>query len=408
MIPVSAKRALLARLILSNNANEAQKHDFYEKAFGEEYDKTDLTPQKIEIKAKSQLQKSGFGKLEEEVISVLFNKGIDIFLSSIREDLDRCLTLVLNELNVQKSSLEIKESDVERIIKQISTIKNRLAISDDNLNFKKKIENIVEIGFRDFEKEMVGTINNRFKTNKFRQKSSFDYIKNRFPYFFKHNEILVFNSSEERDYELLGLNSEITKTLLVDFENYWSPAIKKVYKEYEKFSNQITEKIKPVIREIENEINIGLNIHLNVYAIPKINVSQNDFFRRLNIETGSIIQENTGWKIKWFLNIIPYPTYVVTSYTIETSTYLNMLCLKIRELIDEYIEETNNIIQNELLSVLSTAKEEVDNYVGEYENVMQNAILQKKGADFDLASAIHTIQKDIEICNQLIGKLHNL
>lgn len=133
IIPVSAKRALLARLMLSNKAEESQKEDFYIKAFGEEFDREDLTPKMIEKAANSQFKKSGFELLEKEILQVLFEKGNTILLKSVIEDIERCFKQVFNDLSIEKGGLETKEVDIQRTINQVNDIRKKLEVLNTRL-----------------------------------------------------------------------------------------------------------------------------------------------------------------------------------------------------------------------------------------------------------------------------------
>lgn len=406
-IPLSAERALYAKLMSNNLANESQKETFYKRAFGEEYELEDLTPKRIEKAILSQLRKSNFDILETEIINALLKKADKILLKAVKEGLELCLERVFNAISMDKGALETKDAEIQRIIKEAKAILDKLkAINADN-KFKKKAKEIATNEFSSFQQVISDVIVDEFSNNKFYYNSSFTFIKERFSRFFQPNQKICYENKEEMDKVISDLNGSMAVIMEREFQVYWGIVTKKIYQEYNIFRNDVLKKVEPALKEVEKVIQTGLNIpHLYANPITYSTTDEYDFWGTLNNQSYNVIKAKKDWRIKfWF--IIPYPQWY-TEYCISTNDYRDFILNKVSKFIDNKLVDLELAMEQEMGNTLKEAKAQVESKANEYIKQMNEAIKQKAEGEKLIPERIEQLSQNLEICNNHLQELSKI
>lgn len=415
VIPVSARRALYARLMLSNCATEEQKKEFYGEAFGNQYElmlkhfKGEFPSEMLQEAIENELKASNFNLLEIEILNVLSKKGDRILLKSAKDDLERCLKQVCNDISVEKGALETKEADINRTIAEANAILEKLnVINLEDEDFKKKVIELSQKGFDEFNESITETIKSEFRNNRFRQRSYFDSIKAKYPNFFIPNLILQFENEHQKEEIMADLNQNVSKAMRIEFDNYWTPVIKQIYIEYQSFARKVEDMIKPAIKEIEAVIEKGLNISLYDYEMGNIWVEEYQFFQDLTIGTNNLIKANKGWRLGWVFWIIPWPEKYIKNYTLNTDDYIQFLLDNAEKLIQEHILHISRIVENQLGTLIQNAQNQVEAYAQEYIDAMEYVIIQKQGGEEYIEERITQLSEHLDTCNQHLQTLSKI
>lgn len=419
---VSAENALLARLVESRRASDEQSRDFNEKVFGGLWDESDPpTAEESRQAASRWLKKSGLPRLEQKIISFLYEQRTAILFGSVIDETERVLTQVSNNLDVGRGTLFASKQKIDQLRREIDKI-------------RKELEGIAKVP-KKFEEDVVRDIERKFKDFK-------RYVDNVIIYFFSKDQSaaqtgvlpkrvtdflgitnfeVTADNREQALKSIRELNQHIFDCLEYEFDEFWNGMVADLKTSYDKLGDDLTRKINPLKTKIEQKINETLNINLRFTGARVKKLPLNDFYLRVQRDIGTFVHEKTELNprledrqyrfkgLKLFgrtifrPRVIPYKVIRLdeTKYYASSALYQSYLREQIDPLIDSSIELAKKITDQQFLHVIKEAQDALNEYTDRYIRIMKEEI--KLIGDADKVNVrIREIDSDIATVGSLL------
>lgn len=130
ILPVSAERGVLARMVLTRRASRKVLEDFVRRTFGEETTADAVNLDSCQPSAERMLQRSGIPEFEKRVLSHLYAHRGKMLLGGLVSDLDRHLNAFHNHLVTAQATLEADQKQLEERIQalraEVQKVRDRL------------------------------------------------------------------------------------------------------------------------------------------------------------------------------------------------------------------------------------------------------------------------------------------
>lgn len=289
--PVSARKGLLAKLILQGTATEGQVKDF-KKFFSSAYareneDGSSFTPAPPEI-APQALEDSKIPTIEDRVIqTIVQNSGWNL-LSGVCGKLDKAAKGIEDTLNVEIKGWQMAIKDLEAKVKEYKqrseSAKRKLQSVRNSV--KKKEQELIEKfsleldRFSSSAKLKIGEQFNLFAEARAKKGSSnpLGWIKESLESFFQQFSPLVFDSSKSGSdpYKIRVYNESEAKNIWKAINDFCGPIIKKWWLEAQdqlirdgaKIQQELASQIQGQTQEISDELSRYLKESLQIKLNP--------------------------------------------------------------------------------------------------------------------------------------------
>lgn len=416
IVLISSERALLGRLIESNNASDDQKKDFKQIAFGEfwaskasEKDTLDAVPQILE--------NSGFKDLEDQVLKVIYNKRSQIFLSSLLDDLVKCVQLIANYLKVGQATLKTNEVKIVQLQEEILNIQNELdAFSNQRDNFKKKAHQIINSQLDQFKK----SIQNDIKSSFIQPNSSepvYSWIKKESSFWYGNDYVVKHTNPHFVEQKFKIIHQQITRNIEVRFDIMWNNIFNRLYETFKLHQTELEKKSEPIVFKVEKTLNKGLNIRLKPTSIEfKTPSFENFYYQSLN-QLNSLIVQKTESNMSFFQSFWNgflqwFDAGEKEIFTNTTQVSCKQYSRFIENNLDKHLYEPKKIafemVNAKYLRSINSANQELKQFVVRYKSIIADEIGKKGGSKEEIKERTKTFHNDLNEVKNLLSNIQKV
>lgn len=405
---ISAKHALLSRLILKNNATDGAKSDFGKIAFG--FRATKVLDSDYKQAANEILKTSKIEEVEDSILRHVFDNRSRIFIESLQDNLKRLLNEFKNKFVVTAAgTLNKTVKEIESLEAKIEDAKKKQQnIQEEADNFDEEMKNWIESEFKKFEKSILDHIESAFNIDKAEEKQSFfgnmlpSWVKKLQGYIQSAEEQSMYSSIEDIEEIIKQLNQIISEELSTSFavfkKNLESMVLNKQGILFEKLKKTINEIARDFETTLKKELQIELEpVELQIESInPQKMLSNAETFIDRFVKSNSRIRyvrheyqvyvkgswcerdryekryktqpewftENNinknGIELHWKKEIEMYNTNAkrVTNHLVEQN--IKSQIKKARDSFSSYVNDYMATIQEQKIKLTSSSKEEIE------------------------------------------------
>jgi GTPase SAR1 family protein len=386
---VSAKQALLSRLILTGNDTPAVKSDFAKIAFGiaTAGKKTDIEYNEA---AREILTHSNIEEIEFSIINHIFENRSKIFFESLQDNLKRLLQEFKNKyVTTASGTLSKTVQEIEALEEKIKEAKKKQqSIQEEADKFEAEIRNWMEAEFKGFEKSTIDHIESAFNIGKAEEKQSFlnkiipNWVKKLQHHIKNAEEQSTDSSYEEIEAIVKELNQIISSELHTSFIAFKKSLENKVLSKQNTLFESLKQTINSLAREFETTLKKELKIeleavelHLDAINLDKM-LSDADVFLDRFVKSNYRIQnvkrsEQVLIPGSWCGQDRLQTRYVMKQEWIqENNINKNVIELHWRREIETYNSNavflTNRLIESGIKTQIKHARKSFDSYVDDY------------------------------------------
>ena len=406
---LSAKQALLSRLILTGNYTAAIKSDFAKIAFGvaSASKKTDAEYKEA---AKEILMLSNIEEIETNIINHIFENRGKLFYESLQDRLKQLLQEFKNKyLTTASSTLSKTVHEIEALEEKIKEAKKKQeSIQDEATRFETEIRSWIKTEFEGFEKSTIDHIDSAFNQEKAEVKQSVfhkiipNWVRRLQHYIRNAEEQSTYASREQTEEIARNLNQIISKELYGDFSEFKKNLEGKILSKQNTLFEKLKQTINSLAREFETTLGRELKVELKPvelllepvnldkmladadmllnrfvksdFKVHDVEREQRVFIKgswceRDRYETRYIIQKEwiqenkinkTGIELHWKKEIETYNSnaVVMTNRLIESS--IKTQIKNARQSFDTYVDDYLTIIREQKTKLSSNSREEIN------------------------------------------------
>ncbi len=386
---ISAKQALLSRLILTGNDTPAVKSDFAKIAFGiaTAGKKTDTEYKEA---ARDILTHSNIEEIELSIINHIFENRSKIFFESLQDNLKRLLQEFKNKYVITASgTLSKTVQEIEELEGKIKEAKKKQqSIQEEADKFETEIRSWIETEFKGFEKSTIDHIESAFNLEKAEEKQSFlnkiipNWVRNLQLYIKSAEEQSTYSSYEEIEMIVKELNQIISNELHTSFVAFKKNLENKVLSKQNALFETLKHTINSLAREFETTLKKELKIelepvelHLDAINFDKMLSDADVFLNRFvksnykieNVERPEQVYIQGSWCER---NRVETRYVMKQEWIHETNINKNGIELHWRKKIETYnsnaIVMTNSLIESSIKTQIKNARKSFDSYVDNY------------------------------------------
>ncbi|MCG9911801.1 MAG: dynamin family protein [Flavobacteriales bacterium] len=425
---ISASRALLSRLILTDNATSEAKKDFGKIAFGFRANQKDDAEYKElanEILISSQIM-----EVENKIINYIFENRSRIFIESLQDNLKRLLQEFKNQFVVTAEgvlSRTIEEiEDLEAKIEEAK--KKQQNIQDEAEKFETEMRDWIEKEFRTFENTIIDQIESAFNYEKEEDKQSLlgritpNWVKRIHKALTQVEEQLKHTPKFQIENSIRNLNIEINQELLNSFNEFRKQLEGKLAQKQTLLFTNLKQTIDSLAKDFESTLKKGLHIEFDSYGVR---FEEPDFDRTL-MEADALIDRfvKTDFKIvkvkkqgqvyskraNCFLGGYRTITFYEDEMFAENKISKASLEIFWRKIIQERYQNakdfTNRLLENNIKSQIRNARNSFNNYVGAYlATIQEKKVKLSTGSKEEIEEQICRLRKTNENVTAIISEL---
>lgn len=386
---ISASRALLSRLILTDNASQEAKKDFGKIAFGFRANQKDDTEYK-EL-AKEILVSSRITDVESNVIKYIFENRSRIFIESVQDNLKRLLQEFKNKFVVTAQGVLSRTIDeIEELEAKIEEAKKKQqSIQDEAEKFERVIKEWIAVEFDSFINTITDQIDSAFNFEKAKEKQSLlgkimpKWVKKIHRALTQVEEKLPVNSKIEIENAVRQLNSEINQELLNSFALFRTQLEEKMASKQSFLFASLKQTINILAKDFESTLKKALHIE---FEFTGVRFEEPDFYTTLlqadgliekfiktnekmvpTTKEGKVFQRNLS---NCFLGGYQKFSYIENQMMTEIKISKSALEIFWRKIIDERYENargmTNRLIEKNIKEQIKDARNSFNSYVDDY------------------------------------------
>lgn len=385
----SAKQALLARLILTENASSAAKGDFAKIAFGlaSGNNKSDSDYKEA---ARTILQHSNIEEIESKIINHIFENRSKIFFESLQDNLKRLLLEFKNKyVTTASGTLNKTIQEIESLEEKIKEAKKKQeSIQEEADKFESEIKSWIETEFKGFEKSILDHIDSAFNIEKAEEKQSLfnklipRWVKKLQSYIKSAEEQSTYSSSEQIENIVRELNQIISQELYQSFFDFKKNLENRVLLKQNELFEKLKQTINNLARDFEATLKKELKIELEAVELRLDSVnfdrilSEADQFLSRFVKSNYTIQnverpQRVFIQGSWCERDRYETRYVIQQeWVVENNINKNGIELHWKGQIETYnsnaVVMTNRLIENNIKSQIKNARKCFDSYVDDY------------------------------------------
>lgn len=422
---ISAKKALLSRLILLDNATPEAKQDFGKMAFGRLASTVD--DYQYKEYAKTLLVESNINVIESQLIDFVYKERGRLFVETLLDNLKRYLNEFKNKyVLTAQGTLSITVGEIESLEKKIEEAKKKQqSIEDEAEKFEKEIKTWIENEFKTFSKNAQDCIEALFSAEKAQQKAAFFGIK--IPLWVttmqRRVESVLSNSLSESKQQTLAKVIQLNKEILVQLNNEFIEFKKelelRIFDKQKNLLNKLETTINLMARDFESTVKKGLQI--NLISI-ELKLNQSLDFDRIQAEANSTIERfiKTDTSIRDIpLDIEVYiegnwcrkgrfevqrhwQQIAVQEYKISKESVEIFWRNSMEKMAEEAKSIAMTFIEDQIKQQIKNARKRIDDYIDEYLAIIQS---EKNRLS---SSSVDVIRQRIENLKQLDSKIRTM
>jgi small GTP-binding protein len=391
---ISAKKALLSRLILLDNATPEAKQDFGKMAFGRLASTVD--DYQYKEYAKTLLGESNINVIESQLIDFIYKERGRLFVETLLDNLKRYLSDFKNKfISTPQGALSVTITEIEALEKKIAEAKKKQkGIEDEADSFETEIKTWIEGEFKEFEKNINSSIGLLFSTDKPQHQSKFLGVK--IPLWLeslrsKVQSAFVESISESR-IQTLAKITKLNKEIIVQFNKEFSEFKKELeYKVFEKqkgLMQKLETSINVMARDFESTVKKSL--HVNLVSI-QLHLLHNIDFDRIQAEADSSIDrfvktqtvekdvplefeiyiEGGFCRKGRFETHTHWQRMAVPEYQISKDSVASFWKSSMETMAGDAKKIAIDFINEQIRKQIKIASDSINNYIGEYLSIIQ-------------------------------------
>lgn len=376
---VSARKALVARLVQKSNAPDGVISDYAKSfaEFGENMPLNDLLQY-----APGRLKASNLTFIEDNILTFVYNNREKILLDSLIEGITDVIKLLNNHLLLAKKANETSESDLNR---KITEIKNEIRDLDSSLTdlnneaekFEKKIIEWINTRFQEIQEECESIIDSIFtETSQTETKK-----EGLFSEMIETIRTAVGDLIGRKDQNTLSnIVNQANGTMMTLFDNLFLEFRAKLETEGRDKQQELLKKFTQIINlcrgRIEEKIGTTFDITLQpvVLYLEKLDVSD------INSKVATFIkahQQSQARTVKdgWCSTKTVYDT--IHTYSLDKAEVKKAWVGKINDLFEGSKATVDAFIKKTIIDTVNTAKTDFTRYANGYVQVMNREVLGK-------------------------------
>lgn len=420
----SAEKAVLGRVMLSGNASEKQKTDFYNLVYGVKR-RRKIPEEYVISDAKEILEESGILSLEDKIIRKIHEKRMRIFVTSMIYKLEKLLDQVKRNIEVSKGSLNKRGIQIEKLKSDIGEINSQLEeLSVINSEFKKKGNNSIDNFFHQFKEQVTQNIKSIFSDDKDIKTDNLipflaDILK-------RLNYVFTTEDKQKIAEKVDDLHFQVMKSLDSSFRVLWNRVVSHMHRYHEEQVEKINVLIKPLVKRIEDKINEELDIDLKPNDMRFPPLVLNKFYEKIERDVNRLISEkdvfsprletetrvaNKDVKFLFWTIRKKGDVYEVTrfkmwkkQYSFSSYQYQRYLVNEIKSLSSNTEAIAKQVVEKQFEKFRDEVEAQVTNYSQRYISIIENEI-QRKEAGIDIEERKKVVSSDLIALDRMIQTL---
>lgn len=418
---VAAESALLARVVESGKASDAQVRDFAKKCFGE-INARKTTLKQCQEHAEAFLEESKLRVLEGQVISFVYADRGRLLLEGLLDDLDRSLIPLVNYFEATRSALQLEQ---EQLVGKLEQLKQdmqevhqaRAGTASAAETVQRQIEDWVKEEFRRFHDDIKSKLSADLGESK-APGTRFGAVVNlvrgsrlyQFVFGIRNKQ---FSTQKEAEENLAELNRQINQQLQDWYEQFRLDLEHSAVDRQRQLYTSLSQEMEPLVRKIEQRVNQRLNISLTPRRVevplPTVTDLHQEFEARIKQYLKKQAQPRTytehqkqgagyeayiegydehGWTFKsrtprWGMREKYITVPVEKSYT-EQRYRLDLESLRaaweecIRRMTTASIATVRRVVADSVREEVDRVQQEVQAYADEYIDAVQKALNERR------------------------------
>lgn len=431
ILHVSARNALLARLIINNNATKEARYDFGKIAFGVTAAKA---TQEDYIKiAHDVLQDSNILEVEDKIINYIYDNRSRIFIEGLLDNLKRILNDFKNKFVITaEGALNKTIQEIEELESKIDEAKKKQEnIQDEAEKFEKEIKDWIEGEFKKFEKTILDDIDSAFNWDKAEEKKPFSrreprkWVK-KIQTFLK-DAVESTNDKSKKDIEQVvrNINLKIHSELSTSFSEFKKDLEQKILSQQSFLFENLKVTINSLAREFELTLKKTLHINLEIVELRidafDINraLNQADSFIERFIKSNPAIKEVQREKLIYNPGSWCEEGWYSTQYVVESE-------LTIENQVNKYgleihwkkeIESMNSsakkitiqLIESNIKNQIKNARKSFNSYVNDYlTTIQEQKIKLSRGSRDEIENRLMELKKINNNISSIISEIESI
>ncbi|HWY33546.1 MAG TPA: dynamin family protein [Nitrosopumilaceae archaeon] len=391
---ISAKKALLSRLILMQTATPEAKEDFGRMAFGAMATKMDQ--EHYREYAKTLLAESNINTVETQLIDFIYKERGRLFIETLLDNLKRYLSDFKNKfISTAQGTLGATITEIEALEKKIEEAKKKQqSIEDDAENFETEIKAWIGTEFKSFENKINDSIELLFSSEQTQHQSKFLGIK--IPLWFpalqaKVQTALINSHSESRDETLrkvTKLNKEIIAQLNSEFIEFKKELEFKIFDKQKSLLANLETSINVMARDFESTVKKSL--HVNLISI-QLQLNQSLDFDKVQAEANNTIdrfvstdtvEKDVPMQFEVYIKggicrkgrfetHTSWQKIAVPEYKISRESVASFWKSSMESMANGAKQIAISFIDEQIRKQIKIARDSIDNYIGEYLSIIQ-------------------------------------
>ncbi|MCK6648201.1 MAG: dynamin family protein [Bacteroidia bacterium] len=390
---LSARNALLSRLILNGNATNEAKSDFGKIAFGVRANKIPAE-QYIEA-AEEILLDSKIEQIENKIINYIYENRSRIFIEGLLDNLKRLLKDFKNKfivtaegaLNTTIEEIETLEGKIKEAKKKQESIQNQAE------KFEGEIKSWIDEEFRKFEQKIIDNIESVFDGEAAEEKKKWynriipgwvTRLQDKISQIFSSST----NSREDIHEKVKELNDEIHDRLYEQFVSFRGELELKLFNKQKELLENLQTTINNLAREFEGTVKKALKVNLetvelklDIIDLDKILAEADSFLERFVKVDPKIdyeLQEQQVYKEGTWCRQGRFETQYVASpvlkqeYSISKSSVEVFWKGRIQGMNNNAKKLTIHFIDNQIKREIKNARGSFDGYVEDYLSIIHS------------------------------------
>jgi len=411
---VSARQALLARLVLSGRADQGILRDFVEAAFGPLAD--DKSLEDFLAPAPKLLEKSCLPKVEEAVLRRIAEDRASLFLQDLVDRLSENLNRFTNHARTRQGALRQGVDEAEKEVHAIQARLSEVSSAIEELaqrmdrDAQDRLRKWVEERFDSFRGEISRQLEAATRSTERSGGDGGGVIAT-----FRR---LIFGRSDSSDRdqcrrELEKVHRELSSAFQKEFEDFRADLEQEAYQQQEALFEELRQQTRPLCQCIEETIGQSLQVPLEPARIRLDALTREDFHQGIQGQLDNLMKTRQDNRLEQvskggWCSDPSYRTVTEVHYSVDPEAVRRYWTRQVENLSRTSAATASNLVEQEVGRTVAVAKAWLLRYRDSYLQAMNTSLREARRGDKEHKLALEHVEGVLKSLERSREDLQNL
>ncbi len=411
---VSARQALLARLVLSGRADQGILRDFVEAAFGPLAD--DKSLEDCLAPAPKLLEKSCLPNVEEAVLRRIAEDRASLFLQDLVDRLSENLNRFTNHARTRQGALRQGVDEAEKEVHAIQARLSEVSSAIEELaqrmdrDAQDRLRKWVEERFDSFRGEISRQLEAATRSTERSGGDGGGVIAT-----FRR---LIFGRSDSSDRdqcrrELEKVHRELSSAFQKEFEDFRADLEQEAYQQQEALFEELRQQTSPLCQCIEETIGQSLQVPLEPARIRLDALTREDFHQGIQGQLDNLMKTRQDNRLEQvskggWCSDPSYRTVTEVHYSVDPEAVRRYWTRQVENLSRTSAATASNLVEQEVGRTVAVAKAWLLRYRDSYLQAMNTSLREARRGDKEHKLALEHVEGVLKSLERSREDLQNL